>query len=139
MSRKSNNLKKRLAIVQAQLAKAVRTHEMLLTNNNVLRERLDAADARATKAEKERCPEMVRNIIIRVEQQPARRFPDYVASVVFQPQGFAYASFMEPGGDGFHENPAVNIGYMAAMIGDQIGRKVERAIVDQVRGELARR
>ena len=136
MSRKSNNLKKRLAIVQAQLAKAVRTHEMLLTNNNVLRERLDAADARAKKAERERCPEMVRNIIIRVEREPGRRFEQYVARVVFEPRAFERAFYFEP--SRLHQYEPININYCAAMIGEQIGRQVENAIVAQVRGDLAR-
>ena len=136
MSRKSNNLKKRLAIVQSQLAKAVRTHEMLLTNNNVLRERLDAADARAKKAEKERCPEMVRNIIIRVEREPGQRYEQYVASVMFEPRAFEMAIYREP--QRLHGYDPVNVSYAAAMIGDQIARQVEKAIVSQVRGDLAR-
>lgn len=125
MSRKTNNLKKRLRIVQAQLDKRARKNSPAMLNlcaalNKMERERDEAI-------KKQKFDEGVRSLVVSVERDIASQYADrYMASIAFQPDRFLRASWR----DRYPVNVDGDILHMAHDISRQIKKQIRQCLTE---------
>lgn len=115
MSRKTNNLRKRLRIQQE--AEKRRSDNLL----------------RSTAAQIERLKrdlDFPRSVMVHVEQDPHKsRWDLYGVQLTFMPDAYVHAAWIKSRGE------ASNFTCLAQMIGREIGEKVERAIIERLKAD----
>jgi hypothetical protein len=124
MSRKANNLRRRLGIEQESLARCLRLRAIAERQVKELTAHYHAFE---TLKRKLTYPQ---SIMVRVEENWDRvqgSFDRYMCNVTFSPDAYVYMRVRGPG-------PAAveNISLLAQMIGEEIGQKVTRTLFERL-------